>query len=1050
MRYYADLHIHSRYSRATSRDCDLEHLSYWASKKGLTVLGTGDFTHPGWLDEIKTKLVPAEPGLFRLRPDLEREIQRTLPTNCRRETRFLLSVEISTIYKKGERTRKVHHLVYAPSVEAVEKINAALARIGNIRSDGRPILGLDSRHLLEIVLDAGEECYLVPAHIWTPWFSVLGSKSGFDTVTECYGDLAQHIFAVETGLSSDPAMNWRVSGLDRYRLVSNSDAHSPPKVGREACAFDTGLDYFSIRAALETGRGYEGSVEFFPDEGKYHLDGHRKCNVRFSPEQSRLHNHVCPVCRKPLTLGVMYRVAELADRAQDQRPAGAKDFSSLIPLPEMIAETLRVGPNSKRVLRLYEDTLHKGGAELCLLKDLPLEDVRSAAGPLLTEAISRMRQGQVIREAGYDGVYGVIRLFSEAELRQGATVSMLFDDRNKPQKLAATAPFMASGAHASQGDSASQDGAQGRLFASETHENAPWTPLMISSLDAEQSRAVSSIAGPVLIIAGPGSGKTRTLAHRIARLVSVEEADPRSCLTITFTRRAAGEMRDRLKLLLPETWRDIPVLTFHGLGFQLVQENRVALGLPRGFRIVSDLERKSYVMETFGLPERKTQRILQALSLCKRGSASPEPRESQLFAVWSFFEAQREREGWLDYDDLLRLPVSLLQESEDLRAFYRERYRFVSIDEYQDIDESQYRLVQQLVPHDGHLCAIGDPDQAIYGFRGADVGFFLRFGQDFPTAKTVRLNRNYRCGSSILSASTQMMASSTLGERREIVPLIGDTGKVVIYQAPTERAEAEFVVQSIEQLIGGLSFFSFDSQRSGMPSATSYSFADFAVLYRTESLSQPLEEAFARSGIPFRRYSHGHLSDDPLVAELLEKLRRTPAGSTIPERIRTACKDVKWPEAQRDAVLQAIGPLADRCGDDLSLFLSEIAMGHSIDRWNPRADFVSLLTLHTAKGLEFPVVFIVGCEAGILPLQWGRRTSASELAEERRLFYVGMTRAKERLFLVHARKRSWHGRQKQQPPSPFLFDMEEHLLERLEPWTARTPRGDREHQLKLF
>src|SRR5262245_11703491 len=249
MPFYADLHIHSKYSRATSKDCDLENLAYWGRKKGITVIGTGDFTHPAWMGELKEKLIPAEPGLFRLREEIEREVFSRLPSSCQGKTRFMLSVEISTIYKKGEKTRKIHHLVYAPTMEQAEKINRRLEKIGNIRSDGRPILGLDSRHLLEIVLEAGEGCYLVPAHIWTPWFAVLGSHSGFDTVAECYGDLADYVFAVETGLSSDPEMNWRISHLDRYRLISNSDAHSPEKLGREACVFQTGMDYFAMKQA---------------------------------------------------------------------------------------------------------------------------------------------------------------------------------------------------------------------------------------------------------------------------------------------------------------------------------------------------------------------------------------------------------------------------------------------------------------------------------------------------------------------------------------------------------------------------------------------------------------------------------------------------------------------------------------------------------------------------------------------------------------------------------------------------------------------------------
>jgi PHP family Zn ribbon phosphoesterase len=282
MRFHADLHVHSKYSRATSRDLDLEHLAYWAARKGICVVGTGDFCHPAWRAEIGDKLTPAEPGLFRLRADLEQAVQAKLPAACRTPVRFLLEVEISTIYKKGDKTRKVHHLIYAPDLATVDRMSAALARIGNIASDGRPILGLDSRNLLDIALDSGPDAYLVPAHIWTPWFAALGSMSGFDSIVECYGDLADHIFAVETGLSSDPPMNWRLSMLDRYRLTSNSDAHSPGKLGREATTFDCDLDYFAIRNALKTGQGYVGTVEFFPEEGKYHLDGHRKCEVRLA------------------------------------------------------------------------------------------------------------------------------------------------------------------------------------------------------------------------------------------------------------------------------------------------------------------------------------------------------------------------------------------------------------------------------------------------------------------------------------------------------------------------------------------------------------------------------------------------------------------------------------------------------------------------------------------------------------------------------------------------------------------------------------------------
>ena len=416
MRFHADLHIHSKFSRACSHDCDLEHLAWWAGRKGVAVVGTGDFTHPGWIDELRSQLVPAEPGLFRLQPDVERRIAERLPPSCRTPVRFLLSSEISTIYKRDDRTRKVHHLLYAPDFDAVDRITQRLARIGNLSADGRPILGLDSRHLLEITLESGPDCYLVPAHAWTPWFAVLGSQSGFDAVDDCYGDLAEHIFAVETGLSSDPEMNWRVSSLDRFRLVSNSDAHSPPMLAREATVFDTDVDYFAMRRALQTGDGFGGTVEFFPEEGKYHLDGHRACGIRTEPEETRGLDGRCPACGKPLTVGVLHRVEALADRPSTYRPTDGDDFSSLIPLPEIVGEILGVGPKSKTVTAKVSDLVGRLGPELAILRDVPLDDVAAVGSSVLVEALGRLRRREVVREAGFDGEYGTIRLFDADEL----------------------------------------------------------------------------------------------------------------------------------------------------------------------------------------------------------------------------------------------------------------------------------------------------------------------------------------------------------------------------------------------------------------------------------------------------------------------------------------------------------------------------------------------------------------------------------------------------------------------------------------------------------
>lgn len=417
MNFYTDLHIHSKYSRATSKNLTLEELAIWAKKKGLSLIGTGDFTHPAWFEEIKQKLIPSDDGTFRLNPEIEKEINASV--------KFILTVEISTIYKKWDKTRKVHHVVFVPNLKTAEIFRNKLDAIGNIKSDGRPILGLDSRNLLEIVLESGENSYIIPAHIWTPWFSVLGSKSGFDSIEDCYGDLSEHIFALETGLSSDPEMNWRVSKLDKYRLVSNSDAHSASKLAREATVFNIDPNYYSIMNALKTGEGYVGTVEFFPEEGKYHEDGHRKCNICMSAEETQKHNGICPVCGKPMTIGVSYRVNELADKKDlNTLPKTAGKVYSLIPLQEIISEIMQVSASSKSVCNEYEKLINKFGTELSILQDIPTDEI-SKTSEILAEAIARLRKGQVIKQAGYDGEYGVIKLFNPNELSNKKLKSLI-------------------------------------------------------------------------------------------------------------------------------------------------------------------------------------------------------------------------------------------------------------------------------------------------------------------------------------------------------------------------------------------------------------------------------------------------------------------------------------------------------------------------------------------------------------------------------------------------------------------------------------------------
>ena len=408
MYYIGDLHIHSRYSRATSKDCTPEHLDLWARRKGIHIVGTGDFTHPAWREELKEKLEPAEDGLYVLK-DGYRIKEDPVPGG--KIPRFVVTGEISSIYKKNGKTRKVHSLILLPGLEDAERISARLEQIGNIHSDGRPILGLDCRDLLEIVLELCPRAVYVPAHIWTPHFSMFGAFSGFDTVEECFEDLTSYIHAVETGLSSDPPMNWRVSALDRFQLISNSDAHSPAKLGREANLFDIPLSYEGLYRAIQTGEGLGGTIEFFPEEGKYHMDGHRKCGLRLTPSETVKYNGKCPVCGRKITIGVSHRIGELADRPEGYVKPGAKPFESLVPLPEVIGASVGRGAAGVKVQREYRRLLAELGPEFEILRNIPPEDIRRAAGDRMAEGIRRLRNGQVECVPGFDGEYGVIRLF---------------------------------------------------------------------------------------------------------------------------------------------------------------------------------------------------------------------------------------------------------------------------------------------------------------------------------------------------------------------------------------------------------------------------------------------------------------------------------------------------------------------------------------------------------------------------------------------------------------------------------------------------------------
>ncbi|HOK34863.1 MAG TPA: endonuclease Q family protein [Candidatus Paceibacterota bacterium] len=419
MKIIADFHIHSKYSRATSSKMDLEHIYLYAKRKGINIVGTGDFTHPQWLKEIQEKLIPAEDGLYRLKPDLLDNL-KDLVFDKKDDLRFIISGEISNIYTKNGKTRRLHNLILLPSIESAEKINHLLSLQGNLKSDGRPILGMDSLELLKIVYETEKNAMFIPAHIWTPWFSLFGSMSGFDSLEEAFGKYSNYLTGLETGLSSDPKMNWRLSMLDQYSLVSNSDAHSPDNLGREANIFDIDLSYSQIKKALieKDKNKFLSTIEFFPEEGKYHYDGHRLCQVRLSPAERKKINGICPVCHRPLTVGVLSRVEELADREEGIMPPTAIPFKSLIPLKEIIADVLNVDPHTKSVENIYLKLLQQFNNEFNLLLNVPVEEISKLAGEKIALAISNMREGKVEIEPGYDGEYGKIKIPLEVKTRE--------------------------------------------------------------------------------------------------------------------------------------------------------------------------------------------------------------------------------------------------------------------------------------------------------------------------------------------------------------------------------------------------------------------------------------------------------------------------------------------------------------------------------------------------------------------------------------------------------------------------------------------------------
>ncbi len=1070
--YIGDLHIHSRYSRATSRDCTPEHLDLWARKKGIHIVGTGDFTHPAWREELKEKLEPAEDGLY----VLKKEYRIGGAEESGITPRFVVTGEISSIYKKGDRVRKVHSLLLLPSLEAAESLARRLELIGNIHSDGRPILGIPCRDLLEIMLETAPEAVYVPAHIWTPHFSLFGAFSGFDAIEECFEDLTPHIHALETGLSSDPPMNWRVAALDRFHLISNSDAHSPAKLGREANLFDMELSFQGLAGAIQEGKGLAGTIEFFPEEGKYHFDGHRKCGLCISPQETARYGNKCPVCGKKITIGVLNRVEQLADREEGFVLPAGRPFESLVPLPEVIGASMGISAMGKKALETYERMIGALGPEFAILREVPVEDIQKAAGPLVAEEIKRLREGRVERTPGFDGEYGKIGLLTPEDI-SSLEGQMSFFTAQELRDMEKGADERNPDTDKSEKGSDIEEQASGRQYQeisekadasgdSNTSSNTEATSdthsrdSLSAGLNTRQQEAVERVAPNVAVIAGPGAGKTRTLIARLRYLLEKRGIGSEEITAVTFTNKAAEEMRSRMEAESAigagqpnqlsgnhkgRRTTDIQIGTFHAICSRFLQEAGLSF-------VVADeglqMELAEKALREFDSKE-SPGKFLQELSKEKNGQTkAAEPAERKNPRIYEYYQKLLRQAGALDYDDLLLETLRLLGELPE-EAPERRYFSYLLIDEFQDINPLQYRLVREWSRGGKELFVIGDPDQSIYGFRGCAPKVFSRLEEEHPDLTVIRLEENYRSALPILNAALGLISHNP-GQPRSMKAMVGCAEHaehspvlpVRIVSAEDERKEAIFVAKEIARQIGGIDML--DTDRNGArESRTVRGFSDIAVLYRTHRQAALLEKCLRQEGIPylvagredflrerevraalyfFRHVLYpGEEASEALCRRLLAPALGEDSEEGIPllvEKYRKKARKSRpvklleeWSTDLRPENSDAMKKLTDMSVlyPTMESFLQTLSFGEDGDvRRNGgrkfTSDAVTLMTLHGSKGLEFPVVFLYGMDKGRFPLEFAG--GGTDMEEERRLCYVGMTRAREELILVGGKESS--------------------------------------------
>ncbi len=1112
--FLTDLHVHSRFSRMTSKRLTLANLAAWSRLKGMSVLATGDFTHPLWRQELRENLIRDDHSdLYRLRtmPKIENEAPGYLLSDTFGEAPlFMLQAEISSIYKRDGVTRKVHNLVYMPSLESAEMLCRKLEAIGNLKSDGRPILGLDSQKLLELVLDTDPEGVMIPAHIWTPWFSLFGSKSGFDSLEACFGDLSQHIFALETGLSSNPNMNRCWSALDRLTMISNSDAHSGENIGREATLFYGTPSYCGIFTAIrqagqpqnaqDTCR-YQGTVEFFPEEGKYHLDGHRACGVVFEPTESRKHQNRCPVCGKPLTIGVLHRVLELADREHPQHKTPYNTFSH-IPLPELLAELLGVSVKTATVRKKHTEILDMFGSEADILRSVATSEL-AAHWDLLGESIRRMREGLVHTQGGFDGEYGRVRVFSDEERRE-----LGLDNKRRGRKqaslIATDKPKTPSTTQTTHTDTTKTALLRGNAVApSSENQHDKTTPVIVQAestlvhtttpnqpirqTEAEQTPPTAALlqnptthstnewteaqyhtlqAGPhpVLVIAGPGAGKTHTLIGRVATLLEQGVA-ARQIVAITFTRRAAAELRERLATRCATNISNVQADTLHALALTFWPASPDGtMPAVMSEEIARTLFIKNNTVTAFNAAQLRN--LFETIAL-HRERLTPLPDD--LLPLYERYQAAKNKRNLVDYTDLLEQWLLRLQaghnpprqngilpitqtETPHLAEPLVSPWVHVLVDEIQDLSPLQLALIQALLPESGNgFFGIGDPDQAIYAFRGAQANIVNRLEALWPTTELLHLNHSFRSGAALLRSASELLGDTTqcgsLTAARSL-----DT-HLKLFTAPDAEHEARWIADEVIKLLGTGSHTEQDTHHDESLMGTC-SPSDVAVLVRFKGLIPLVRTHLERRGVPVSAPETEPFWNEPRVALLLGLAgRRFKKPLAIAAPNPSTIADVIWeqgplallrclentppfdPLLKDTAAFQQLASLWKKEGSWTAL-LEWLQVRQELDLVRENAEYVRIMTIHAAKGLEFKAVFLPALEDGILPFAGAQALQENTAAllqdttildEERRLLYVGLTRAAEAVYLSHATSRMIFGKECRLAPSRFLQTITDHF-----------------------